>query len=75
MFILKGGVTYLLKGGILGLIVFLFCSLGFVLVSQTRGAAGVGVNLIKALTIQQGLFWAAMVGAILIGMWFVKVSA
>jgi hypothetical protein len=66
---------YLLKGGILGLIVFLVCSLGFVFVSQTRGATGVGMNLIKALTIQQGLFWAAMAGAILIGMWFVKVSA
>jgi len=47
---------YLLKGGILGLIVFLVCSFGFVFVSQTRGATAVGVNLIKALTIQQGLF-------------------
>jgi hypothetical protein len=66
---------YLLKGGLLGLVVFVFASITYVFISQQRGLpphSAIGLGLIRLLTVYSAYWWLALVGAILIGIWFVR---
>ena len=59
-----------MKGGVFGLILFVVGSLIYVQISNSRANSGVGLALIKVFTVESIYWWAAAVGAVLIGIWF-----
>jgi hypothetical protein len=61
-----------MKGGVLSLLMFVVGSLIYVFISNSRANSGVGLALIKIFTIESVYWWAATVGAVLIGVWFTR---
>ena len=66
---------YILKGGLLGLVVFVAGSILFTFISQSRALppnTALSLSIIRYLTWSSAYWWMALVGAILIGIWFVR---
>jgi len=68
---------YILKGGLLGLVVFAVGSIVFTFIRQARGMpphSVIGLSVIRVLTYGDASWWLALVGAILIGVWFFRTA-